>query len=47
VSSRAFTESVVEQAAFAWKESLSRTFKKGIEISSAEPRAGLFFGRSD
>ena len=35
----AFTESIVEQAALAWFESLGWSVRHGLEIASAEPEA--------
>ncbi|MEX0880944.1 MAG: hypothetical protein WEF99_15825 [Thermoanaerobaculia bacterium] len=40
-----FTESVVEQAALAWLESLGRSVKHGLEIAPGEPEAERIIGR--
>jgi len=36
----AFTESIVEQAALAWFESLGWSIRHGLEIAPGEPGAG-------
>jgi len=45
VSSRAFTESVVEQAALAWLESLGWRVTHGLDIAPGEPEAERIIGR--
>lgn len=45
MSSRAFTESIVEEAALAWFESLGWRIRHGPEIASGEPKAERIIGR--
>ena len=42
---QAFTESIVEQAALAWLESLTWPIRHGLEIAPGESKAGWFIGR--